>query len=48
MPNNEGIVTSNKKYENYIHKTLPAKISTAFLAHIRTLNNFVFNSEFYL
>ena len=48
MPNNEGIATTNKRYENYIYKTLPTKISTAFLALIRTLNNFVFNSEFYL
>ena len=38
IPNNEGIAATKK---SYIHKT-------TFLALILTLNNFVFNSKFYL
>ena len=47
IPNNEGIAATNKRYDSYIHKTIPTKIIT-FLALILTLNNFVFNSKFYL
>ena len=46
--NNEGIGVTKKRYENYIQKTLPTKNITIFLALILTLNNFVFNSKFYL
>ena len=48
IPNNEGIAATKKRYDNYIHKTIPSKIITTFLALILTLNNFVFNSKFYL
>ena len=44
IPNNQGIPATKKRYENYIHKTLPTKIIATFLALIITLNNFVFNS----
>ena len=37
-----------ERYDSYSHKTLPTKIITIFLAPILTLNNFVFNSKFYL
>ena len=47
-PNNEGIAATKKRYDSYIHKTIPTKIITTFLALILTLNNFVFNSKFYL
>ena len=48
IPNNEGIAATKKRYDSYIHKTIPTKIITIFLALIPTLNNFVFNSKFYL
>ena len=48
IPNNEGIAATKKRYDSYIHKTTPTKIITIFLALIFTLNNFVFNSKFYL
>ena len=48
IPNNEDIAATNKKYDIHIHKTLPTKIITTFLALLLTLNNFVFNSKFYL
>ena len=48
IPNNEGIAATKKRYDSYIHKTIPTKIITTFLALILTLNNFVFNSKFYL
>ena len=48
IPNNEGIAATKKGYDSYIHKTLPTKIIRTFLALILTLNNFVFNSNFYL
>ena len=48
IPNNEGIAATKKRYDNYIHKTLSTKTITTFLALIHTLNNFVFNSKFYL
>ena len=41
MPNNEGIAATKKRYDSYIHKTIPTKIITTFLAFILTLNNFV-------
>ena len=46
IPNNEGIAATKKRYDSYIHKTIPTKIITTFLALILTLNNFVFNSNF--
>ena len=46
IPNNEGIAATEKGYDSYIHKTLPTKIITTFLALILTLNKFVFNSNF--
>ena len=42
IPNNEGIVPNKKKYDSHIHKTL-----TTENYHV-SLNNFVFNSKFYL
>ena len=48
IPNNEGIAATKKRYDSYIHKTIPTKIISTFLALILTLNNFVFNSKFYL
>ena len=48
IPNNKGIAATKKRYDCYIHKTIPTKIIITFLAIILTLNNFVFNSEFYL
>ena len=47
IPNNELIAATEKMYDNCIHKTIPKKIITTFLALILTLNNFVFNSTFY-
>ena len=43
IPNSEGIAATKKRYDSYIHK-----IIATFLALILTLNNFVFNSKFYL
>ena len=48
ITNNEGIAATKKRYDSYIHKTIPTNIITAFLVLILTLNNFVFNSKFYL
>ena len=48
IPNNECIAATKKRHHNYIPKTLPTNIITTFLALILTLNNFVFNSKFYL
>ena len=48
IQNNEGIVATKKRYDSYSHKTLPTKTITTFLALILTLNNFVFNSKYYL
>ena len=48
IPNNQGIAATKKRYDNYNHKTLPRKIITTFLAVILSLNNFVFNSRFFL
>ena len=48
IPNNEGITAAKKKYDSYIHKTLHTNIIATFLALIPMLNNFVFNSRFYL
>ena len=48
IPNNEGIAATKKRYDSYIHKTIPTKIITTFLALILTLNNFVSNLKFYL
>ena len=39
IPNNEDIAATKKRY-SYIHKTIPTKIFTTFLAFILTLNNF--------
>ena len=48
IPNNEGIAATKKRCDSYIHKALPTKIMTTFIALILTLNNLVFNSNFYL
>ena len=48
IPNNEEIASVKKKYDHYSKKTIPTKIITKFLALILTLNNFIFNSKFYL
>ena len=45
IPNNELIAATEKMYDNCIHKTIPNKIITTFLALIPTLNNFVFNYQ---
>ena len=38
----------NNEYDRYLKKAIPTKIITTFLALILTLNNFIFNSKFYL
>ena len=48
IPNKEGIPSVKKKYELYPENTIPNKIITTFLALIIKLNNFIFNSTFYL
>ena len=48
IPNNEGTASVKKKYDHYPNKTIPNKIITTFLTLILTLNNFIFNSKFYL
>ena len=48
IPNNERIASVKKKYDHYPNKTIPTKIITTFLALILKLNNFIFNSKFYL
>ena len=48
IPNPEGIATVKKAHKRYHHKTVPPKVITTFLALILTLNNFIFNSKFYL
>ena len=48
IPSNEDIAATKKRYDSYIHKTLPTKIITTFLAIILILNNFVFDLKFYL
>ena len=48
IPNPEGIAAVKKAHERYQHKTVPTKVITTFLALILTLNNFMFNSKFYL
>ena len=48
IPNDEGIVSVKKKYDRYLKNTIPNEIITTFLALILTLNNFIFNSKFYL
>ena len=47
-PNNEGIAAVKQKHEDYPNKTVTTKVITTFLALILTLNNFIFNSKFYL
>ena len=48
ISNNKRIAATKKRYDSYIHKTLPTKIITTFLALILMLSNFVFNSKYYL
>ena len=48
IPNNKGILSVKKKYDHYPKKTIPTKIMATFLTLILTLNNFLFNSKFYL
>ena len=48
IPKPEGIAAVKKPHERYQHKTVPTKVITTFLALILTLNNFIFNSKFYL
>ena len=48
IPNNKGIASVKKKHDHFPNKTIPTKIITTFLALILTLNNFIFNSKFYL
>ena len=48
IPNNEVITSVKKAYNYYAKYTIPNTIITTFLAVILTLNNFIFNSKFYL
>ena len=48
ISNNTGIASVKKKYDQYLNNTMPTKIITTFLALLLTLNNFIFNSKFYL
>lgn len=46
--NHEGIAAVKERYDKCTNKTIPTKIITMFLGLILTLNNFMFNSKFYL
>ena len=48
MPNNEDIAAVKRKHDNCTKKTGATKVIRTFLALILTLNNFIFNSKFYL
>ena len=48
IPNNERIASVKKKSDHYPNKAIPTKVITTFLALKLTLNNFIFNSKFYL
>ena len=48
ITNNEGIAAVKPKHGNNARKTVATKVITTFLALILTLNNFIFNSKFYL
>ena len=48
IPNNEEIASVKKKCDIYLKKTISTKIITTFLALMLILNNFIFNSKFYL
>ena len=48
IPNNEGIAAVKRKHGNYKKKNVATKVIKTFLAPILTLNNFIFNSKFYL
>ena len=48
IPNPEGIAVVKKAHEHYQHKKVPTKVIITFLGLILTLNNFVFNSKFYV
>ena len=39
IPNNQGIATTKKRFDSYIHKFILTKIIKTFLALILTLNN---------
>ena len=48
MPNSEEIAPLKKVHERYQHKSVPTKAITTFLALVLNLNNFIFNSKFFL
>ena len=48
MPKNKGIAAVKRKHEKYTKKTVATKVIITLLALILTLNNFIFNSKFYL
>ena len=48
IPNNEGIAAVKRKHDNYTKKIVATKVITTFLGLVLTLNNFIFNSKFYL
>ena len=48
IPNNKSIAAVKEKCDNYTNKSVATKVITTFLALFLTLNNFIFNSKFYL
>lgn len=46
--NHEGTAAVKERYDKCTNKTIPTKIITMFLGLILILNNFMFNSKFYL
>ena len=48
IPNSEGIAAVKRAHNNYQHKAVATKVLTTFLVLILVLNNFIFNSKFYL
>ena len=48
ISNNEGIAAVKRKHDKYTKKTVAAEVITTFVALILTINNFIFNSKFYL
>ena len=48
IPNNKSIAAVKEKYDNYTKKSVATNVITTFLALTLKLNNFIFNSKFYL
>ena len=48
ISSNKSIAAAKEKCDNYTKKSVATKVITTFLALTLTLNNFIFNSKFYL